>query len=159
TIVLSGTPRARDAMRRHPSLVQRIEVGYELAPLGEEDARNYILHRVRLANGPKRTFDNASLRGAFRASSGLPRLLNRVCDLALLIGKIEGKDQILRETVDQAADEVKELGVLGAGRPPVGAEDRGAPRPAAPEAPRELAGRPEPLRREGGRPERGDRER
>ncbi|HZV02542.1 MAG TPA: AAA family ATPase, partial [Planctomycetota bacterium] len=111
TIVLSGTPRSRDTLRRHPSLVQRIEVGYDLAPLGEEDARNYVLHRLRIAAGPKRIFDNAALRGAYKASSGLPRLLNRVCDLALLIGKIEGKDQILGETVDQAADEVRELGV------------------------------------------------
>ena len=77
TIVLSGDPRAREVMRRHASLVQRIEVGYELAPLGEEDARNYILHRIRVAGGPKRIFDNAALRGAFKASSGLPRLLNR----------------------------------------------------------------------------------
>lgn len=124
TIVLSGHPRVRGTLKRRHSLVQRLEVGYELVRLEPEEARAYMLHRLHVAGAPESLFDEGAIDRAAVVSEGTPRLLNRVCDLALLMGMIEKKEQVNAKLIDDAAEEMNELRKIGAGEGG-GREERG----------------------------------
>ncbi len=68
-------------------LRQRISIQYELQPLSLEETRNYIDHRILIACGTARTtFSNGALKEIHNYSKGYPRLINLVCDRALLGG-------------------------------------------------------------------------
>lgn len=68
-------------------LRQRISIQYELQPLTLEETRNYIDHRILIACGTARTtFSNGALKEIHNYSRGYPRLINLVCDRALLGG-------------------------------------------------------------------------
>src|SRR5688572_19227540 len=125
TIILSGHPRVRGTLKRRHSLVQRLEVGYELVRLEPEEARAYMLHRLHTAGAPESLFDEGAIDRAAAVSEGTPRLLNRVCDLALLMGMIEKKEQVNAKLIDDAAEEMNDLRKIGAGDGGRGRRDEG----------------------------------
>lgn len=92
-IVLVGQPELEDkladtALRQ---LRQRITVRYRLRPLQEEEVGNYVTHRLEMAGaGGRITFEPKALRSIFRHSGGIPRLINAICDNALLAGYVAG---------------------------------------------------------------------
>jgi general secretion pathway protein A len=96
-IVLVGQPELRrklDAPRLR-QLRQRITVRYHLGPIGRAETEDYILHRLTVAGSRGRpTFSRAALWAIFRYSRGVPRLINTVCDKALLAGYVEGRDHL-----------------------------------------------------------------
>ena len=96
-IVLVGQPELRrklDAPRLR-QLRQRITVRYHLGPIGLAETEDYILHRLTVAGSRGRpTFSRAALWAIFRYSRGVPRLINTVCDKALLAGYVEGRDHL-----------------------------------------------------------------
>jgi general secretion pathway protein A len=108
-IVLSGQPEllsllARDELRQ---LSQRITVRYHLLPMGFDSTRRYIDHRMELAGRFRAAeFTNAALKRVFRFSGGVPRLVNIVCDRALLIGYSEEERVISGAMVAQAVSEI-----------------------------------------------------
>ncbi len=104
-IVLVGQPElgrilARPELRQ---LNQRIALRYHLKPLGREEARAYIEHRLELAGGSdKVSFSPGALRMIHRYSRGTPRLMNMLCDRALLIGYTEDSRKISARTATLA---------------------------------------------------------
>jgi len=90
-IVLIGQPEL-DAKLRQPALRQlrqRIVVRYHLGALSEPEVGAYIEHRLRTAGADGRLrFDARAVRMAYGFSRGLPRLINAVCDHALLAGYV-----------------------------------------------------------------------
>ncbi|HJV34951.1 AAA family ATPase [Geomonas sp.] len=88
-IVLVGQPELNNLLGREElrQLDQRITVRYHLKPMSFEDSRDYIRHRIRFAaNGREPlTFSPGALKKIFAYSKGLPRLINGVCDRALLL--------------------------------------------------------------------------
>ena len=90
-IVLIGQPELEtklkdDALRQ---LRQRITVRYHLGPLDENEVGAYIAHRLAMAGGNEAlSFDPKAIRLAYRYSGGIPRLINAVCDHALLAGYV-----------------------------------------------------------------------
>ncbi len=85
-------------------LNQKISIRYEIAPLDREEAKNYIAHRILVANAASHvSFSKSVLNEIFKYSKGYPRLINLVCDRALLAGynaKIDVVDrQYVRETI------------------------------------------------------------
>jgi general secretion pathway protein A len=108
-IVLSGQPEllailARDELRQ---LNQRITVRYHLLPMGYDSTRRYIDHRMELAGRFRAAeFTSAALKRIFRFSGGVPRLVNIVCDRALLIGYSEEERVISGAMVAQAVSEL-----------------------------------------------------
>jgi general secretion pathway protein A len=108
-IVLSGQPEllsllARDELRQ---LNQRITVRYHLLPMGFDSTRRYIDHRMELAGRFRAAeFTSAALKRVFRFSGGVPRLVNVVCDRALLIGYSEEERVISGPMVAQAVSEL-----------------------------------------------------
>ncbi|MCP5069326.1 MAG: AAA family ATPase [bacterium] len=88
-IVLIGQPEL-DTMLESPDLRQlrqRISVRWRLTPLSVTDARDYVRHRLRIAAGaPRELFTDLALREIHRRSGGIPRVINLLCDRALLAG-------------------------------------------------------------------------
>ena len=88
-IILCGQPELKKRLSRPDlrQLKQRITVRYHIPPLTEEDTLMYIRHRLRVAgsNG-QLVFKHGATREVYRYSRGSPRLINAVCDVALLAG-------------------------------------------------------------------------
>ncbi len=96
-VILSGQPQL-DTYLNEPylhQLKQRISLKATLHRLGWEDTVQYIQHRLRVA-GAKRDdiFSEAALTSVYEISDGVPRLINQVCDNALLSAAQQGIEQI-----------------------------------------------------------------
>jgi len=107
-IILLGQPELA-AMLERPELrqlAQRIVARYHLGPLTRAEAAAYIQHRLEVS-GAKRPLFSAALMGrVYRLSGGVPRIINVLCDRALLGAYVQGKERIDRATLAQAAREV-----------------------------------------------------
>lgn len=96
-IVLFGQPElnrklALDAIRQ---LAQRITFHYHLGPLNRDDLDFYVAHRLRVAGfAGARLFSRAAIRGLYRASGGVPRLVNIMAHKALMLSYGQGKQQV-----------------------------------------------------------------
>jgi type II secretory pathway predicted ATPase ExeA len=100
-IILAGQPELRRKLRR-PELeqfIQRVAVAYYLTPLTAEETDNYIIHRLTLAGGDPGLFDVGARRFIHHQSGGIPRLINILCDTALVYGFADRKRQINAETI------------------------------------------------------------
>lgn len=76
-------------------LNQRISIRYEITPLSREETKNYISHRILVAGAVSRiAFTRAALNEIYSYSRGYPRLINLVCDRALLAGCNDKADTI-----------------------------------------------------------------
>jgi type II secretory pathway predicted ATPase ExeA len=87
-LVLVGQPELRNTLSR-PDLVQfaqRIGANYHLAPLAPEEIPNYIRHRLAIAGGDSDLFDAAACAAVAQHSGGVPRIINTLCDTALVYG-------------------------------------------------------------------------
>jgi len=96
-IVLVGQPELRDMLdaTKLRQLRQRITVRYHLGPISKAETEDYILHRLKVAGATGRpTFSTRALRTVHRYSRGVPRLINAVCDKALLAGYVDGRDHL-----------------------------------------------------------------
>lgn len=73
---------------------QRIGADYHLDPLDEEEVGEYIAHRLRTAGGDPQLFLPETYPVIWRASRGVPRLINMLSDMALVYGYAEQKERI-----------------------------------------------------------------
>lgn len=89
-IVLVGQPELRKRLLepRWEPLRQRIVLSYHLGPLSRSDTAAYVRHRLRVAAGSDRIveFTEQALDGVYAATNGIPRLINVLCDNAMLVG-------------------------------------------------------------------------
>jgi type II secretory pathway predicted ATPase ExeA len=116
-LVLVGQPELRVKLRR-PHLVQfvqRVAVYYHLAPLSAEDTHNYIEHRLTVAGGPPDLFEPVACRFIHYHCGGVPRLINSVCDTALVYGFAGQEPRISAELVFDMVIERISAGLFGAG--------------------------------------------
>jgi general secretion pathway protein A len=89
-------------------LNQRITVRYELRPLSREDAAQYIRHRLVVAGGSRKvSFTADALKSICKHSSGYPRLINIICDRALLSGYRERSRTITAKMVRQGLADLR----------------------------------------------------
>ena len=109
-IILIGQPEL-DAILDSASLRQlnqRISVRWRLSPLSALETRDYVKHRLRIAAGaPREIFTDLALREVHRRSGGVPRLVNLLCDRALLAGFGAGARSIGLSLVSQSDREVR----------------------------------------------------
>ncbi len=107
-IILIGQPELRDLLAQNNlrQLAQRVTGRYHLEPLSQAEAIRYIDHRIRVAGALTDIFDNRAKRAVFRASGGIPRLINVICDRALLGAYSRGERRITPGIVRRAAAEV-----------------------------------------------------
>jgi len=99
-IVLIGQPELRERLLepRWEPLRQRIVLSYHLGHLNEADAVAYVHHRLRVASeggdGCLAEFTPEALTAIYAATDGIPRLINVLCDNALLVGYAKGAHRI-----------------------------------------------------------------
>ena len=86
TFLLIGQPELKDIIRKYKQMDQRIAIRYHLNPLNREEAISYILFRLEKSGVTEEIFTPEALESIYRYSEGVPRRMNNVCDLALLIG-------------------------------------------------------------------------
>lgn len=100
-IVLAGQPELRAKLERRElrQLRQRIGIRYHLTPLSREETGEYIEHRLSVAGARDRIFDRGAIQAAYEYSRGVPRVINTLCDRALLAGYAEGRRVVGRELV------------------------------------------------------------
>ncbi len=109
-IVLMGQPELRDRLNQHKlrQLRQRITVRYHLAPLTRNEVGQYIHHRLALAGSQGLpTFTFPAIWRVFSYSQGIPRLINALCDKALLAGFVERSYRINYRMVGRAIRELE----------------------------------------------------
>jgi general secretion pathway protein A len=109
-IVLMGQPELRDRLNnpRLKQLRQRITVRYHLMPLNRCEVNQYIQHRLEVSGAKGAPyFTQPALWRVHRYSGGIPRLVNAVCDKALLAGYVQQTDKIDYGTVGQAVRELE----------------------------------------------------
>ncbi len=110
-IVLMGQSELRDLLARRElrQLAQRVTARYHLDPLSRAETEEYVRHRLTIAGGAgKVTLTPGALRTLHRLSSGIPRLINLICDRALLAGYVQGRRMIEAGMVRQAGSEVRD---------------------------------------------------
>ncbi len=86
SLILVGQPELRGRIDALPQLSQRLTVKYHIGGLSSEDARAYLRHRLRVAGGSEDLFTSGAENLIIGAAAGVPRNLNKISDLALLVG-------------------------------------------------------------------------
>ncbi len=108
--ILVGQPELRDILRR-PELhqfAQRISVDYHLKCLNELDTSSYIMHRLSTAGGDPFLFDDEAKSLIWKHSGGMPRIINSLCDTALVYGYAVEAPRIDAEIVRQVIADKKD---------------------------------------------------
>ena len=108
-IILIGQPELRELLARTDlrQLAQRITARYHLEPLSRDETASYIEHRLQVAGALGEVFDNGAKKEVYRLSQGVPRLVNVICDRALLGAYAKEMRPVRARLVRQAAAEVK----------------------------------------------------
>ena len=107
-IILIGQPELRELLARNElrQLAQRITGRYHLNPLSREETAAYVLHRLRVAGATTDIFAPGALNEVFRLSQGVPRVINVICDRALLGAYSQDRHRVTTALVRSAAAEV-----------------------------------------------------
>jgi general secretion pathway protein A len=107
-IILIGQPELRELLSRNElrQLAQRITGRYHLNPLSHEESVAYVRHRLRVAGATSDIFAHSALNEVFRISAGVPRVINVICDRALLGAYSLDRHRVTPGLVRHAASEV-----------------------------------------------------
>ncbi|MFH1858200.1 MAG: AAA family ATPase [Candidatus Omnitrophota bacterium] len=101
TLLLLGQPELRAKVDEFRPLEQRIGIKCHLDHLDSEETEKYIAHRFQVAGGTEFPFTDEALKMIFDYSGGIPRRINRLCDLCLLGGFGKKTKTIPRELVQE----------------------------------------------------------
>jgi general secretion pathway protein A len=107
-IILVGQPELKQLLARPElrQLAQRITARYHLTPLSAQETHDYVLHRLRIAGTDERLFTADALRQLYRFSGGVPRLINVLCNRAMLAAFGADRRSIDGRLVKQVASEL-----------------------------------------------------
>jgi general secretion pathway protein A len=86
TLLLIGQTGALGMVERYNNLDERLELKVQLKPFSSEETAGYIEHRLVTAGASRPLFTPQALEMAHQLSGGVPRRINRLCDLALMVG-------------------------------------------------------------------------
>ncbi|MCP5364155.1 MAG: AAA family ATPase [Hyphomicrobiales bacterium] len=106
-IILIGQPELRETLKRPElrQLAQRITARYHLGPLTKQQTAEYITHRLRVAGKSGSLFERSAIRLVCSLSGGIPRVINVICDRALLATFVEDANTVSASSVKKAARE------------------------------------------------------
>ena len=107
-IILIGQPELRELLGRNElrQLAQRITGRYHLHPLSRDETAAYVRHRLRVAGATTDIFSGYALSEVYRLSVGVPRVINVICDRALLGAYSMDRHRVTATLVRHAASEV-----------------------------------------------------
>ncbi|MBE0425247.1 MAG: AAA family ATPase [Nitrospirae bacterium] len=101
--VFYGLPELEDVLSLDEPLKQRVAVKIRLKEFSEEDTRDYIKHRLKVAGSGKEIFSPEAIEFIYQYTDGVPRLINTVCDNALLEGYLSRSNTIDGSTIKTVA--------------------------------------------------------
>jgi general secretion pathway protein A len=113
-IILVGQPELLDMLKLNSlrQLTQRIAVKYHILPLDKAEIKGYIYHRIQIASQNSGNtilqFTDEAIDAIYLFSKGIPRVINIICDRALLAGFTEEKHSIDAEIISKCAREVNQ---------------------------------------------------
>jgi general secretion pathway protein A len=121
-LLLIGQPELRGIIKRIEQLDSRIAIRYHLGPLSFDEMVQYVSFRLSRAGAKREIFTSDAFEEIHRQTKGVPRRVNNLCDMSLLIGygmKAENIDAaVIREAIDDTAmpesgpEEARESGAL-----------------------------------------------
>jgi len=120
TLILAGSPALSDRVAAAPGFAERIGVRSALAPLAEEEALDYLLHRLACAEASSGIFTRRAAQAIARLSGGVPARINHLADLALAAAFGLGLKVVGPEAVAMAAEDLTGGGTPAPRRAPAG---------------------------------------
>jgi general secretion pathway protein A len=107
-VILIAQPELREILARDDlrQLAQRVTGRYHLEPLSREESGQYIDHRLKVAGALGEIFDDDAKQEVFNLSGGVPRIINVICDRAMLGAYSRETRRIGKKLVERAAAEV-----------------------------------------------------
>ncbi len=106
TVLMCGQPSLLSRIERLDELNECIGVKSLIHPLSREESAEYVQHRLSVAGLTDSVFDESSLDEIHELSGGIPRRINRIADLSLLVGYADGMTSIGPRDVESVADEI-----------------------------------------------------
>jgi len=106
TFVFFGLPELEDNLKQDEPLNQRVAMRYRLGHFNLSSTENYIKHRLKVAGATRMLFTSEALESIQVYSTGIPRLINNICDNALLEGMLSKSDLIGRAIIEKVAGEL-----------------------------------------------------
>ena len=107
TLILLGQPELETKLKKIPQLDQRIGIRYNIEPLSLEDTGNFITHRLRSAGKDEVIFDEEAVSYIYRYSEGIPRKINTICDLSLVMGAARNLSHISKDIIQELTQSPK----------------------------------------------------
>jgi general secretion pathway protein A len=109
TIILIGQPEVIERIINLPQLRQKIAVRFHLGALNEEETKEYIQQRLKVAGAKQEIFGEEVHKEIYLRSGGIPRQINNICDLALLAGYGSGLNNINKEIIIRVSEDLEGL--------------------------------------------------
>lgn len=103
-VILAARPEAVARFRKE--LVECMDLSVIVEPFSEEETQRYVEHVCRWAGADRNIFDEEALRTVYRLSDGVPRRIDRVCDLALVAAAAERAERVTDTIVRSIAGEL-----------------------------------------------------
>ena len=107
-VIMLGQPELNHMLERPElrQLAQRVTARYHLEPLGKDEIEGYLHHRLAVAGVERPLFSKAAIRQLYSLTAGVPRLINLLCDRALLGAYVKGQSVVGPELLKEAAGEI-----------------------------------------------------
>ena len=102
-LVFFGLPEMEQKLSLDEPLKQRVSTRIRLTALSEEEAKDYMRHRLEVAHAGQGLFTEGALQAVYNCSRGLPRLINTICDNALLDGFLFKSETIDEQVIRSVA--------------------------------------------------------
>ncbi len=107
TFVLFGLSDLDDCLELDAPLKQRIAIRYQLTSFTLATTEDYVRYRLQVAGSSRDLFNKSAIKAVFEYSNGVPRLINTICDNALLEGFLRKKEHVEAELIREVASDLK----------------------------------------------------
>jgi len=113
-LILVGQPELRETLQRQDlrQFAQRVSADYHLSPLLLSEAIAYIQHRLKVAGGNEDIFEVDACKIIWKYSGGIPRLINTICDTALVYAYAEQLKSVSRKLAAEVIVEKQKGGIF-----------------------------------------------
>ena len=113
-LILVGQPELLEMLKKKElrQFAQRVSADYLLQPLTFQETQKYIRHRIKVAGGPDNLFALTAFATVYYHSGGIPRIINTICDMALVYGFADEAPKIRKEIVLDAIRDRKVGGLV-----------------------------------------------
>jgi len=110
TLILIGQKELLDNINAMPQLQQRLGIKYHLVGLDRKETEEYIKHRLTVAGATRDLFAKDTFEVIYQYSEGIPRKINNICDMSLLLGFGQESKWVDRKLIEKLAGDLNTWG-------------------------------------------------